>query len=157
MKSVHTKNQQRRRSNRGTLVAEMAFGCLITVFIVLFALDIAGAMMCYGVNDRACRDAARAAAQGSTPAEATELANGILTSYRTNAGPLNSTPVLVTIVYNDFGGNPPEGVSPFVTVTTRSVARPIAPFHIGSSQLIGSSIPLVKTYTFPIVKLTVPT
>ena len=142
------------RNTKGTGMAEVAVASLILIGMALFALNIGTAMMSYGVNDRACRDAARAAAQGSNSTEANNLASQILKSYSQN-GTLLSNPSLVSVNYQDFGGNPPDGVSPFVTVTTRATARSIAPFSLFGSEIVRASFPVTKTYTFPIVKLNV--
>jgi hypothetical protein len=142
------------RGQKGTVLAELAIGCMVTVTIALFALDIGTAMVCYGVNDRACRDAARAAAQGTNATEATNLAKKIVGTY-TIAGGLVTAPEVVGVEYVDFGGAPPDGVSPYVTVTTRSTAKPIAPLSMFGKPVAGENFPLRKTYTFPIVRLTV--
>lgn len=144
----------RARSSKGTALAELALGCLLTVTLALFALDIGTAMISYSVTDRACRDAARAAAQGTNAGEATNLANKIVQNFAVGGG-LISAPRVVSVQYNDFGGAPPDGVSPTVTVTTQCKARAIAPLSIFGKTVGGGSFPLTKTYTFPIVRLTV--
>ncbi len=142
------------RNRTGTVFAELAIGCLVCISMSLFALDIGTAMASYSVNDRACRDAARAAAEGSNVTEATNLANRIVQSFASTS-PLITSPKVAGVVYKDFGGNPPDGQSPYVTVTCRATARPIAPLKILGLKVIDETFPLVKTYTFPIVKLDV--
>jgi hypothetical protein len=146
----------KKRTQTGTVMAELAIGCLLTVTMGLFALDLGSAMLCYGINERACRDAARAAAQGTTPAEAENLAKKIVQSFAV-AGGLITAPEVTGVNYVDFGGNPPDGTCPFVTVTTRSTARPIAPLSMFGKPVAGGAFPIAKTYTFPIVRLTVKT
>ncbi len=147
--------KNKNRNCKGTGLAEIAMASLIMIGMALFALNIGAAMISYGVNDRACRDAARAAAQGGSSVEAQNLASKILQSYAQN-GNLLRTPSLLGVKYNDFNGTPPEGVSPFVTVTTTMNARSIAPFSLFGAEIVKASFPVSKTYTFPIVKLTVP-
>lgn len=142
------------RSMKGTGLAEVSVASLILIVMALFALDIGTAMVCYGLNDRACRDAARAAAQGQSPAEAQNLAQQILRSYASNTS-LTESPVLLKVNYKDFDGSPPDGVSPFVSVTTRMQVRTIAPFSAFGKNTIADKFPVTKTYTFPIVKLKV--
>jgi len=142
------------RSNKGTGLAELALGMISVIIIAFFALDIGTAMVSYGVNDRACRDAVRAAAQGQNATEATKLAKQIVKTYETGSG-LISKPEVLSVNYNDFAGSPPDGVSPFVTVTTRVTARAVAPLNVFGKPMAGGTFPLTKTYTFPIVKLTV--
>lgn len=142
------------RNPQGTVLAELSIGCLVAVSIAMFGLDIGTAMVCYGQNDRACRDAARAAAQGSTQLEAQNLANSIVKTFANPSG-LITSPKVVSVQYSDFNGTPPDGVSPFVTVTTVSTAKPIAPFSLFGKNVINGTFPLRKTYTFPIVRLNV--
>lgn len=144
------------RNRKGSAVFELAAGSLISISVVAFVLNVCFAMLSYGINDHACRDAARAAAQGATSIEANKLASAIVKSYNSNNGML--APITVTnVVYNDFGGNPAPDLSPFVTVTTQSKATMPAPIDVFGSHVFSSTIPVTKTYTFPIVRLTVKT
>lgn len=143
------------RSKNGSAAMELCAGASILIAMTAFTLNVCIAMMSYGINERACRDAARAAAQGSTSAEAFQLANAIVKTY--NSGNSLLTPVLVSNVsFNDFGGHPPDGISPFVTVTTSSVAKLPAPVEIFGNRVFGTNLSVRKQYTFPIVKLNVP-
>jgi Flp pilus assembly protein TadG len=144
-----------RRSNKGTWLAEVALAALILIGMALFALDVGTAMMCFNVNDRACRDAARAAAQGQDVGEATNLAQQIIKSAP-QLGPLAATITVVGVKYVDFNGTPPNGESPYVSVTTRMNCRAIAPLRLFGQEAIKANFPVQKTYTFPIVKLKVP-
>jgi Flp pilus assembly protein TadG len=127
---------------------------MILIGFSVLALDCGGAIMAFGMTDRACRDAARAAAQGSNPTEARQLANAIIGTYANSSGVLTS-PRIESVTYTDFGGHPPDGSSPFVTVTTSASARVLAPLSFFGHDLLSSSFPMRKTYTFPIVKLDV--
>lgn len=139
------------RSSKGMASLELAAGSLIMIGIVAMALNICFAMLSYGINDRACRDAARAAAQGTTATEAAQLANSIVKTYNSNNGILS--PISVTgVTYNDFGGNPTADVSPSVTVSTSCTSRLPAPIEFVGSKIFGDSVLLKKTYTFPIVR-----
>lgn len=146
----------RSRKRRGSVAFELAAGALLTLAIVAFSLNICFSMIAYGVNDHACRDAARAAAQGTTPAEAFLMANAIVKNYNNTAAGM--TPItLVTVLYADFNGTPPAGVAPTVTVTTRSSSKLPAPIAIFGKQVFGSEMPVQKKYVFPIVRLKAPT
>lgn len=157
MKSKFNKEGNKRERNaRGSAAFELAAGSTIVIAIVALSLNICFAMMSYGINDRACRDAARAAAQGGSRQEATQLANAIIRSYNTNNGVL--APIVVDqLSYNDFGGNPPAEQSPFVTVVTRTTAKLPAPIELLGQRIFGTTLPVRKQYSFPIVKLTVNT
>lgn len=143
------------RNRKGTGLAEVAIASLVLIGMALFALDIGAAMMCFNVNDRACRDAARAAAQGQDVGEATNLAKQIIKSYP-QFGPLAANITVIGVKYVDFNGTPPNGESPYVSVTTRMNCRAVAPLRLFGQEAIKASFPVQKTYTFPIVKLKVP-
>jgi hypothetical protein len=148
------KRARNNRSQKGTGLAELAVAALILIGIALFALDIGTAVMSFNVNDRACRDAARAAAQGSSKTEAENLAKQIIKSYPA-FGDLARNITVVGVNYQDFNGSPPAGTSPFVSVTTRMDCRTIAPLSLFGVEAIKSKFPVQKTYTFPIVRLKV--
>lgn len=143
-----------RRSNRGTTLIDLSIACMVIIGFAITALDFGGAMMAFGITDRACRDAARAAAQGSSSTEAKRLATAVIKSYANTSGVLSS-PQVDTVTFNDFGGHPPDGVSPFVTVTTSARATVLAPLNLFGHDLLSGNFPMRKTYTFPIVKLDV--
>lgn len=148
---IGTKNL---RKNSGSGLIDLGFAAIMMIAMAVFALDITMAILAYGVNDRACRDAARAAAQGSNLAEAQRLAQSALISHQTNASALTS-PTIESLSYTDFAGQPPSGVSPIVRVVTRSQVRVPAPIAIFGSAVMPDSFTVRKAYVFPIVKLTV--
>lgn len=149
-------NRSARRKAGGFAALELAAGSLIMIGVIAMALNVCFAMLSYGGNDRACRDAARAAAQGTTLTEATQLANAIITTYKSNNSILSQITV-TNLDYKDFAGNPPSGVSPTVSVTTRATVNLPAPVEFFGQNIFGKSIPVQKTYTFPIVRLNVQT
>lgn len=149
------KQRYSRRKKGSALVEFSAFAFLFFVFSIL-AVHIA--VVLYGAyfNDRACRDAARAAAQGMDGTQATKLATSVLKAHAT-PGTFLQTPILKTpVVYQDFGGTPPTQTSPYVQVTTTTVAvlpfRPLS-FLAGGTILQDGMIPFTQTYTFPIVRV----
>lgn len=149
-----SKSKKCARNNKGSVAFELAIGATITICIVAFALNICFAMISYGINDHACRDAARAAAQGANFTEANKAARAIVKTYNSNNG-LTAPITVVSVSYVDFFGNTPVGLSPFVTVTTRTEATMPAPIEFMGKQIFGRTIPVQKQYTFPIVRLTV--
>lgn len=145
------------RKATGTGLAEVAIACVILVSMALFAIDIGTAMVLYNYNDRACRDAAREAANGQDTIEALRLANLTLQNWAQDPRKclIRMNPIVKEIRYNDFNGNPPDGQSPFVSVTVRTEVRSIAPFRLAGVQVIRDNFTVQKTYTFPIVKMKV--
>ena len=137
------------------LVEFSAFAFLFFVFAIL-SVHISVALYGAFFNDRACRDAARAAAQGQNAAQATKLALSVLKAHN-SAGTFLQNPVLSTpIVYQDFGGTYPAATSPYVQVTTSTIAtlpfRPLS-FLAKGTVLQDGQLKFVQTYTFPIIRV----
>ena len=142
------------RSKRASVLLELSCSCFMMLVFTILTADIG--VLIYGAefNDRACRDAARAAAQGQDAGQSTQLIKAILKSHQGD-GNYIKVPTLENLIYNDYGGNPPPQVSPFVTVTVSTIARaPFAPlvFFQGPVFLQNGSFAFSQTYTFPIVK-----
>ncbi len=147
------------RSTRGSSFIEVAFAAMLMSLMMLFVLDIGILMIAYSVNDRACRDACRAAAQASGTNEAAQRANAkarvdsVLAQYNTGgAGVILTSPERDTDVDDEgvFWSNPPSGQNAFVRVTTRSTIRVPAPALFGGVKLSPNGVIVKKQYTFPI-------
>jgi hypothetical protein len=147
--------RNRRREN-GTLILELTICAFLFTFFAVMAAHVG--VMIFGafLNDRACRDAARAAAQGKTIAQATQMAQAVLIAHKQTNSFLTSPALQTPIVYQDFGGNPPNPqTSPYVQVTTTTTAN--LPF--GAINFEGAvfnqdkQLTFRQTYTFPIVRV----
>jgi hypothetical protein len=128
----------------------------VLLVIVMFCLDVCILAIGSGLNERACRDAARMAAQSPNYAGSLVLAQTAVKAY-TGDGYFVTTPTVdpTKFVYNDFSGNPPSDTSPYVTVTTScKVLIPAPIFVYGLNFSNGSTMTFTKTYTFPIVTTT---
>ena len=99
------KRKFRSRNNAGSVAFELSAGALVTMAIVAFSLNVCFAMIAYGLNDHACRDAARAAAPGQTQSETQALASAIIKSYNSASSSM-TTITLVNVSYPAFGGMP---------------------------------------------------
>lgn len=156
------------RNQRGAgSFIEIALGCLMFMILIFLGLDAYAWMQAYMINDMACRDACRSAAEaqptnGSNTFSAYEQAarNAASAQLRLhiNNGPYIRNPQLVNLIYNDYGGNmPPPPQTPNVTVTTSTDVNLPAPVFFFGSQVMrggnGQSLTLTRTYVFPIVKL----
>lgn len=146
----------KRNSSKGSVAIEISAGALVSIGIMALALNVCFAMLAYGVNDRACREAARAAAQQSSLAAASSVAKYVVNGFNQSNSALGKIQVS-KVVFTDFNGTPPEDQSPFVSVTTSSTVATPAPIEFFGSKVFGKSIPVQKTYTFPIVRLNVNT
>ncbi|MBY0356970.1 MAG: hypothetical protein K2W82_03130 [Candidatus Obscuribacterales bacterium] len=145
----------RKRYGQGHTILEVSMLSILFVVISIFCLDVGFILMASQVNERACRDAARAAAQADNYLSALQLAQAAVAGHQSD-GYFVSTPTVEAgqFVYQDFGGNAPPNVSPFVSVTTSTNVRIPAPvFFFGESVLDNGSMRFTKTYTFPIVKM----
>lgn len=150
------------RNSNASVAVELAVGSFFLLTMMLLAIDVTVMMIGFSMNDRACRDAARAAAQCSDANAAQAAARAALMAHKGD-GYWITTPILLTggsnFIYSDNGGNaliidPP----PSVTVTTQITCRypvPInffgAKFGDNGSGLRGTS-DFRKRYLFPIVK-----
>lgn len=150
---------KKRRRNKGLAAVELACGSVFLLVLSLFAIDITVLMLGYELNDRACRDACRAAAQQASPTAAQNAASAILRTHRAD-GTFVTHPTLLTgptyFQYQDFGGDPTAG-NPMVTVTTECrVVTPVPLVFVGSlfghdGSFQNNSWTFRKQYTFPIV------
>jgi Flp pilus assembly protein TadG len=146
------------RSKKGMAALELAMTCGIIVAMSLVCLDVCFLVVASSVNDRACRDAARAASQQDSAAKAQDAARAALMIHRTQSN-LVGQPTLVPELFSyvDNGGDP-DIPNPTVTVGTQTTVRmPVPVFLFGvnfGSDSGGNrqSFTFRKVYTFPIVK-----
>jgi hypothetical protein len=146
----------RRQCQRGHLSLEIA--CTAVFFCVFAYLTADLGYVLYGAdfNDRACRDAARAAAQSMNLTEAIKKVNAVLQSHQGNALVMSGPSLYAPVVYQDFGGAPPAQTSPYVTVTTTTrINLPFAPIVFMGGATFGQTgnMSFNQSYTFPIVRL----
>jgi Flp pilus assembly protein TadG len=144
------------RAKRGALIVEFASSLFLFTFFVILSVHIG--VIIYGafLNDAACRDATRAAAQGKTIAQATQLAQTILRSHRQSNSFLTSPVMQTPIVYQDFGGAPPNAqTSPYVQITTTTqVNLPFPAINFLTNLFTADQrLRFRQTYTFPIVRV----
>lgn len=148
-------SMQRTRSRGGHNIVELACCLLGFAIVSVLSVDIGIVCLASSTNDEACRDAARAAAQGTTYATALGLAQSSMLSHKANS-PYMSDPTVDTSVfeYQDFGGSPPPNTSPYVEVTSYMTVRVPAPVNFAGLQFYPSNgnTQVRKTYQFPIVK-----
>jgi hypothetical protein len=140
-----------RRARAGFSFAEVASTSFLIVLLAIFILSICLLIFGCSVNDQACRDAVRAAAQQLTPAQATSFAQASVANHKTD-GFFIGTIQLANVNYNDFGGTPPVGQCPYVQVTTKvQVTLPVPLYFFGAS--FTNQFTFAQTYTSPIIKV----
>lgn len=142
------------RPGKGHNLIELAMLSLLFVVIALLCLDVGYLILGSQVNDRACRDAARAAAQADNSYTALQLAQAAVAPHKGDGYYVGSPTVdRSSFTYEDFGGNPPPNTSPYVSVTTNcSIHLPAPVLFAGSRFGNFSGLQFSKTYVFPIVK-----
>jgi hypothetical protein len=144
----------KRRTSRASLSVELACGSFFMVLFVLLGLHLGIGIFGAYVNDRACRDACRNAAQGKDLTESTKLATTVIKGYRDSSF-LSAPKISSPLVYQDFGGKPPAQTSPFVQVSTETQVT--LPFGVlaffNTAFLKDGKIAFRKSYTFPIVRI----
>ncbi len=146
-----------RKRKQGSAVIEIVI--TLSLMIVLAALGADLSLITYAMflNDQACRDATRAAAQQSSSATALQAAQVQIKVHATD-GFFVSQPQLVSqsspnFVYNDYAGNVPANQSPYVTVTTSvNIKLPAPIFFWGNNFMPNGSMKFVRQYTYPIIK-----
>ena len=145
------------RNNKAGAIVELGFIASLLLIVTLFCTDVLVLILGSGVNERACRDAARMAAQGTSYKQALVLAQ-IATRAHQGDGYFITTPVVdvPSFVYNDYSGSPPADTSPFVTVSTSCQIRLPAPIFLYGLNFNPANMRFTKTYTFPIVTTAMP-
>ena len=146
-------NRQTKKKNfrlSGFSLAEVAISSSLIIFFTMLALDLGLLIFACSVNDKACRDVVRAAAQQSNSYNAYKFAQASVRNHKTD-GMFISRIQLTGLNYNDFGGNPPAGMCPYVQATTSvNVLVPLPICYFGTS--FTNNIQFSQIYTSPIVK-----
>jgi hypothetical protein len=139
------------RCCKGFSLAEVAATSFLFVMLGVFAADICLLIFGCSVNDKACRDVVRAAAQQGTAAKALQFATASVKNHKTD-GFFISPVTLVggQVNYQDFAGNPPAGQTPYVQATTQvTVTLPTPIFFFGAG--FNNQMTFTQTYTSPII------
>jgi Flp pilus assembly protein TadG len=143
-----------RRSVLGHLVIELSMISFLIVVVSVLCANIGIVSLATSLNDAACRDAARAAAQASNSASALKLAQAAIKAHTTD-GYYITVPTVdsSSFEYEDYAGSPPANTSPYVKVTTTAQVRIPAPIlFFGAEFSKTGTITFTRTYNFPIVK-----
>lgn len=152
---MHLRQAYVRQRTAHTII-ELGMLSVLFVVFAIFSLDVGFVILGSQMNDAACRDAARAAAQGSDYSTSLKLAHAAAAAHRPDG--YFVTPPKVDdsrFVYEDFAGNPPSDTTACVTVTTSTTVRIPAPvFFVNATFGEQGTISFSRTYTFPIVKTT---
>lgn len=148
MKRINLSNSRR---SSGFSFAEVAISSFLVLVLAILGINICILVFACSVNDKACRDAVRAAAQQPTSAKAQNFALASIKNHHTD-GFFISPITLTNFNYNDFNGNPPPaGQCPLVQVTTSvDVTLPAPLIFFGTT--LTNKMKFSQIYTSPIIK-----
>jgi len=136
----------------GFSFAEVAATSFFVIVFAILGVDVTILTFSASINDSACRNAARAAAQGSDYAKATALATAALKSHKTD-GYFISQPTITFLDYQTFGGSPPAGETPYVQVRTEvTVKLPVPIVFFGVTFNENQDLVFKQRYAYPIIK-----
>jgi hypothetical protein len=140
-----------RFDSSGFSFIEVAISSFLVMTLAVVAINISILVFACSVNDKACRDAVRAAAQQPTAAKAQNFAMASVKNHQTD-GFFISPVQLTSFNYNDFGGSPPpSGQCPMVQVTTSvDVTLPAPLLFFGATMT--NKMKFSQIYTSPIIK-----
>jgi len=147
-----------KRKTHASAFIEIAISLSVMILLTALGSDLTLITLGMFLNDKACRDATRAAAQQSSSSSALTAAQTQLKVHSTD-GIFISQPTLVSqsspdFVYNDYGGNPPANQSSFVTVTTTvNIKLPAPILFYGVSFLPSGFVQFTRRYTYPIIRV----
>lgn len=145
-----------RRNSHGTMLIDLVFTTMLVSALGAIGANAAVIILACNVNDAACRDAARAAAQTTSAAQALMAAQTQLTIHSTGSSfvtqPELSSSSSPDFIYNDYGGSPPPDTSSYVAVTTTVNISIPAPIMYFGTRFGSGPILYRKRYVFPIVK-----
>jgi len=162
------KHAYKTRSQGGSSFIEVAISSVALGIIVLFGMDAYVWTQAFMINDLACRDAARAAAQARPPSGANTIAaysaaaqqaadRELKVMHINTAGPYIKNPQLVSCVWNGVGPGDPlpaPPATPTVTVQTSiDMMLPFPLFFMSQQVAPGGKLVFRRSYTFPLVVL----
>ena len=159
----------RNNNETGSSFVEVAIASVALGVIVFIGLDAYVWTQAFMINDMACRDACRAAAQATSPtnsAAAYTLAAKNAAQRELNlhivSGPWIKNPQLVSITWNDLGASnggpmPPAPQTPNVIIrTSLDVNLPVPITFMQQTVLNSGTLTFHRSYTMPIVNLPPP-
>ncbi|MBX9687789.1 MAG: hypothetical protein K2X27_13870 [Candidatus Obscuribacterales bacterium] len=144
--------KMQKRSALGASLIELAAVAALMPLVTLVGVNIGVLVFAAGVNDAACKDAARAAGQRSTPEDAIAAAKAVVARYSSG---FFAKPEVVSSdyqVYPDEDGEAQIDAThqPNVNIRVRSTVDVPAPIIFNGSQFTSRMV-FDRTYSFPIL------
>lgn len=168
MNKMSSRNSK--RSAKGSSIIELSAIAFVMPLVMLICVNVGVMVFAAWLNDAACRDAARAAAERSNPTDAYRVADIVVKQLSTTTGGLISSLVLLGtepapgasssgsfFEYNNCAdpatGEPIIGDAPYVKVTTQLVASLPAPIVFNGASFT-NQVKFRQSYSFPLVNAT---
>lgn len=148
-------NSRKSRTQTGSAFIELAAIGFILPVVAIMVVNVGVLMFAAGVNDAACRNAARAAAQQTNPEDAKVAAASAAKQFATGGGIFGNPLVLQTKdmfefeTFPDKDGVPQVEKGPYVRVSTRLNTQLPAPIIFNGTGFTGL-ITFKQSYVFPI-------
>ena len=153
--------KKRKRTQLGTATVELVSALVLFVPLTLLAVNVCTLGLASFFNDQASKEAARAAAQQTSLAPATQIARAVVKTFAIANGAISS-PRIAAVEYkyfNDSNGDPIEladltkdnlDKAPSVAVTTRLIVNTTAPFLFDKGKLTNEVV-LVSEHAYPLL------
>ncbi|MBX9685580.1 MAG: hypothetical protein K2X27_02690 [Candidatus Obscuribacterales bacterium] len=146
------------RQNRGSALFELCGVGFLLVTMALISVNVGVLIFAAWLNDSACRDACRAAAQQDTADDAKNAAIIACKQFATQAGDIIGNPVVLVDdahfqfePFLDADGKPQPELGPFVRVST-SLNTKLPAKVIYSDIGFTDQLVFQQTYTFPLLE-----
>lgn len=158
MKTCNYKNsksagrQKQKRSACGASLIELAAVAALLPLVALVGVNLGVLVFAAGVNDAACKDAARAAGQRSNPEDAIAAARAVVARYSSG---FFGKPEVISSDYQIYANEDGEAQidsthGPNVTVRVKSVVDVPAPIIFNGAKFT-SRVIFDRSYSFPIL------
>ncbi len=139
------------RRAKGFSFPEVAISSFLVIFFTVLSADLSLLIFACSVNDKACRDVVRAAANQPNANQALQFAIAETKMHKTDGFFISPIQLVNGVNYQDFGGNPPAGQCPYVQATTSvNVNLPMPLYFFGAS--FTNQVQFSQCYTSPIIK-----
>lgn len=140
----------------GISAVEMVCGWVFVLVLTLIAIDVTILLLGYDFNERACRDACKAASQQTSADAAQAAAVATLKTHKADGNYVTDPILLIGAGQFKYQGLTSTSENPSVTVTTECKVRTPVPLTIVSSLLSkdakkDEAWTFRKRYTLPIV------
>lgn len=158
MNNSPARNLQARRNKSGTALLELVGISFIVIVMALISVNVGVLVFAAWLNDSACRDACRAAAQQGNSQDAQAAAVIACKQFATASGGVVGDPKVDFSasrfeyeIFPDDNGKPQMDKGPYVKVSTTlnsKLPAPVIISNVGFTDLLVFN----QTYTFPLLE-----